>query len=432
VWPDGTILHLKAYGQVIRDMNGNPVRMIGINHDITERVRAESQREAALEALRESEERYRLLSESTQDMIYVIDRDDRVEYVNAAAARALGMQPQNVIGKAHTDLFPLENAKEQRLSLQKAFASSEPFSSESHLISSHGETWISTQLVPFRREGEKVTAVMGVSRDITERKQMEDSLRDLNATLEQRVADRTRRLYEANAQLSELDQLKDQFISRISHELRTPLTNIISYLDLLEHGKPEKHAQYLQVINEQTALLHKLIESLLEVTQKSVNAAGVHVAPTDLNQLAAALLTEIAPRAAQRGLLLTSALTPELPFVSADGRLLAQAMSKLAANALNYTPAGGTIDLATAEVIDAGATWITFTIRDSGPGITPDELAHIFDRFYRGRAAADYKTPGVGLGLSVSRDILTSLDGRLTVDSQPGEGATFTAWLRPA
>ena len=71
-------------------------------------------------------------------------------------------------------------------------------------------------------------------------------------------------------------------------------------------------------------------------------------------------------------------------------------------------------------------------MRDTGPGIAPDELPHIFDRFYRGHAAADYKTPGAGVGLAVSRDILTSLDGRLTVDSQPGAGATFTAWLRPA
>ncbi len=274
--------------------------------------------------------------------------------------------------------------------------------------------------------------VVGVIQDITEHKRAEEALRELNATLEQRVADRTRRLYEANAHLSELDQLKDRFISRISHELRTPLTNIISYLDLLEHGKPEKHAQYLQVLHEQAALLRELIESLLEVTQKSVNAAGVHVAPTDLNQLATSLLAEATPRAAQRGLTLTSTLTPELPFVSADGRLLAQALSKLATNALNYTPAGGTIDLATAEVIDAGVTWITFTIRDSGPGIAPDELAHIFDRFHRGRASANYKTPGVGLGLSISRDILINLEGRLTVDSQPGEGATFTAWLKPA
>ena len=81
---------------------------------------------------------------------------------------------------------------------------------------------------------------------------------------------------------------------------------------------------------------------------------------------------------------------------------------------------------------DAGEPWITFTIRDSGPGIAPDEVERIFDRFYRGRAAADYKTPGAGLGLSLSRDILTSLNGRLTVDSQPGAGATFTAWLKPA
>jgi signal transduction histidine kinase len=82
--------------------------------------------------------------------------------------------------------------------------------------------------------------------------------------------------------------------------------------------------------------------------------------------------------------------------------------------------------------MDEGETWITFTIRDTGPGIAPDEQAHIFERFYRGRAAADYKVPGAGIGLSISRDLLTLMAGRLTVDSRLGAGAAFTVWLKPA
>jgi signal transduction histidine kinase len=250
--------------------------------------------------------------------------------------------------------------------------------------------------------------------------------------LEGRVRQRTRQLSEANAQLSELDRLKDQFISRISHELRTPLTSIKIYLELLAAGKPEKRNQYMLVLSEQTDRLQQLIESLLEVTQQGTSAADLHVSPTDLNHLAHSLAADTAPRAALRGLTFNTALAPDLPSISADAILLAQALSNLVSNALNYTPAGGTIDLATAQVIDNGETWITMTIHDTGPGIAPDELPHIFDRFYRGRAAADYKTPGAGVGLFISRDILTALGGRLTADSQPGEGSTFTAWLKPA
>ncbi len=170
--------------------------------------------------------------------------------------------------------------------------------------------------------------------------------------LEERVLQRTRQLSEANAQLSELDRLKDDFISRISHELRTPLTSIKIYLELLEAGKPEKRAKYMQVLNEQAARLQQLIESLLEVTQQSVNTAGIHLAPLDLNHLAASLIASAEPRAERRDLKLTHTLAPDLPRASADDILLTQALANLVTNAINYTPPGGTIDLSTAQVMD--------------------------------------------------------------------------------
>ena len=207
--------------------------------------------------------------------------------------------------------------------------------------------------------GGPVTYAAIVTVDVTERVRAEAALRDLNTTLEERVADRTRqlaavneRLAAANAQLSELDRLKDDFISRISHELRTPLTSIKIYLELLDAGKPEKRAKYMQVLNEQTTRLQELIESLLDVTQKSLNADGLHVAPTDLNRLAASLAADATSRGAERGLTVNMHLTPDLPLASADGILLSQALSNLVTNALNYTPAGGTIDLSTAQVIE--------------------------------------------------------------------------------
>ncbi len=161
---------------VLIDWNGKPATLTFLS-DITERKRTEA-------ALQESEERYRLLTETTQDMIYVINRDDCVEYINTAAARAFGEQPQNVIGKARADIFPPEIAEGQWRSLQKVFESDEPFLTESRIIFSHVEGWTSVQLVPFRHEGGKVTAVMGVTRDITERKRAEETLRETRDYLE--------------------------------------------------------------------------------------------------------------------------------------------------------------------------------------------------------------------------------------------------------
>jgi len=264
--------------------------------------------------------------------------------------------------------------------------------------------------------------------------QLHAQLRQRADELEARVAERTRQLAERNQQLLELDQLKDQFISRISHELRTPLTSIKIYLELLDFGKPDKRAIYMQTLKEQADRLQQLIESLLAVTQQGVNAAGLHLAPIDLNQLAASLAADIASRAHERGLTLTTTLATDMPLALADPVLLAQAFSNLTTNALNYTPAGGTLDISTAKIVEQDQTWITLAVRDSGPGIAPDDLPHIFERFYRGRAAADYTIPGAGVGLSLSYDILTKLEGRLTVhsDGVAGHGSVFTAWLRPA
>ncbi len=104
------------------------------------------------------------------------------------------------------------------------------------------------------------------------------------------------------------------------------------------------------------------------------------------------------------------------------------ALNRLIANAVNYTPAGS-VTISTARVVEAERTWVTLSVTDTGPGITPEDLPHIFERFYRGRAAADYKTPGAGIGLSISREIAERLGGRLTVRTQVGVGSTFTLWL---
>jgi PAS domain S-box-containing protein len=353
---------------------------------------------------------------------------------NLTAATLLGVARGALVQQPITRLIFKEDQDIYYRHRKQIFETGAPQACELRLVKNDGTPFWARLEATVAQNADGAPVCRVVLSDISERKQAETALRELNATLEQRVADRTRQLAEANAQLSEIDRLKDDFISRISHELRTPLTSIIIYLDLFENGKPEKRAKYLQVLNEQAVRLQHLIESLLEVTQHSGNAAGLRIAPTDLNHLAGSLAADMVPRAAARGLTLTTTLTSELPCASADAISLAQALSKLAANALNYTPAGGAIDLSTAEVIENGETWITCTIRDTGPGVAPNEQPHIFARFYRGRAAADYKIPGAGTGLAISRDLLTLMAGRLTVQSDgvPGRGAAFTAWLKPA
>jgi PAS domain S-box-containing protein len=134
--------------------------------------------------LRASEERYRILSETSPDMIFVIDRKDKVQYVNKMAAGQFGKTPEQVIGKERTELFPPGMAENQALGLQQVLKSGASLSSESSIAFPGGQLWLDTQLVPLRNEAGEVSAVMGVSRDITERKRAEEALRETNQYLD--------------------------------------------------------------------------------------------------------------------------------------------------------------------------------------------------------------------------------------------------------
>ncbi|MDD2922985.1 MAG: MEDS domain-containing protein, partial [Anaerolineales bacterium] len=140
--------------------------------------------EKAEKSLQTSEERYRALAESSTDMIFVIDSADRIQYANAAAARVMGCQPQELIGKPRADFFPPQTSERQKRTLQQAFETGLPVSTEEENIYPDGARWTSTQLVPLRNSQGEVTAVMGVSRDITERKLAEKSMEQARARAE--------------------------------------------------------------------------------------------------------------------------------------------------------------------------------------------------------------------------------------------------------
>lgn len=400
-----------------------PNRMAAFFRDITERKRAEEQ-------LR----RYEFIANAATELMTLINQQHVLEAANDAYCRVQNRGRQELIGRSLAEIWGEARYREKILPyLQRCFAGEIVHYEDTFAICGSEPRHFQVGMYPYlAAPGSPVMYAAIVTVDVTDRVQAEAALRDLNTTLEVRVADRTRQLSEANAQLAELDRLKDDFISRISHELRTPLTSIKIYLELLEAGKPERRAKYMQVLSEQTARLQQLIESLLEVTRQRPAPDELTLTAVDLNHLAQTLAADAGPRAAECRLTLTTQLAPALPPVKGDAVLLAQVLSNLMRNALSYTPAGGAIEIATAPISEGDTRWITLTICDTGPGISAADLPHIFDRFYRGRAAADYKTPGAGVGLSVSRDIMISLGGRLTVDSEPGAGAVFTVWLCPA
>ncbi len=281
------------------------------------------------------------------------------------------------------------------------------------------------------RQGEQLQAFADQAAIAIENARLYDQVQHYADELEQRVAERTHELSDAYERLKASDQVKDQFVSRVSHELRTPIANIQLYLNLLDRGKPEKRADYMQTLHQEAVRLNKMIEDLLDISHLDMGKTEFHFASTDVNRLVTTVVVERKPEALERGLTLQQVLHSNLPPVHADLALAMQALSNLLSNALNFTPAGGVITCLTESRRYADRDWVTITVKDTGQGIAPAELPHMGERFYRGRAARNYRAPGTGLGLAIVREIIDRHGGRLTIDSEVGQGASFTLWLRP-
>ncbi len=414
----------------LRDEHDRVKGLCGVTTEITERKQAE-------EALRESQSLYQSLVEGSPLSVCRKDLAGRFTFANQRFLDESQISLTDLIGKTDWNLHPPELAEKYRQDDLAVMADGQVREAVEARAILGGESIVVQSLkAPIYDGAGKVNGVQISFWDITARQQAESqravalaSLRDLNATLEQRVADRTAELQSANARLTELDHLKNEFLSRISHELRTPLSGILLAFELLETARPEKRERYMQRIKQSAHRLREMIEDVLMFAQLNRDINPDMITPINLNDVIESRLTTWHQLSAEHNLQFHLDLAHNLPYFRTDSDLIGQAINRLVVNAVNYTPAGS-VRVSTALRTEFDQAWITISVQDTGPGITPEDLPHIFERFYRGRAAADYKTPGTGIGLSISREIAEKLGGRLTVETQVGVGSTFTLWLR--
>ena len=225
------------------------------------------------------------------------------------------------------------------------------------------------------------------------------------------------------------DRMKNEFVSLVSHELRTPLTSIKGYVDLLLEGEVGEvtpaQRELLEIVkrnaDREVALVNDLLDlSLLEAGRLDLRFSHIH-----LGAAVAAVCDAVQPQLAARGLTLTRRVEPDLPPVWADSNRIAQVLTALLSNAGKYTPPGGRVEVRAA----ATGSGVRVDVRDSGIGLTADELAQLFTRFFRGRNPEAAAGGGSGLGLAISRQLIELHGGALTVASTPGEGATFSVFL---
>lgn len=230
----------------------------------------------------------------------------------------------------------------------------------------------------------------------------------------------------------EVDRMKSEFVSTVSHELRTPMTSIKGYADLMLMGAAGKltppQLRYLQVIKNNADRLKALVNDLLDISRIETGKTQLKLQPVDIAQLITDVVNEHARGRIQHEQIeidLSTSIAPSLPLANADHDKITRVLTNLVDNALNYTPAGGEVE------IEAGAdgAFVVVSVRDTGIGISPEYHEKIFDRFFRVEESQVQAIPGTGLGLSIVRSLVEMHGGEMTLTSEPGRGSTFTFTL---
>jgi PAS domain S-box-containing protein len=342
------------------------------------------------EELSASNKRLEAILASVGEGVVVTDLDGTLLTVNAAYETQTGYTGNELIGEKMAGLYEADDLDQFFTDLRQMIQSGSIWNGETVGIRKDGSRYdVQITIAPFRDEIGNIIGFVGSQRDITQQK--------------------------------ELDRLKDLFVSDVSHELRTPTTNISLYLELMEGALPEKRNHYLNVLKDQSHLLMKLVEDILDLSRLAVHKdKRLEFTEIDLNALSDQVITAIRPLAEAAGLWLEFAPDPELPTIVGEPNQLSRLINNLVANAIHYTLKGG-VRVRTL----VSETGVCLEVSDTGIGIDPDDQMHIFERFYRGRTVRQSKIHGTGLGLAIVKEIADMHDSDIEVQSEPGKGSTF-------
>jgi|GEM_PF-1488774 len=406
----GRIVVLETSGTPFFDQTGRFCGYRGIARDITDRKLAEA-------ALRESETRFRQIAENIPDVFWITPSDmKQILYVSPAyeevwgrSCASLYQSPQSLIEAVHPD------DRAQILLAQKESTQQE-HSQEYRIVRPDGSIrWILDRAFPVRDEAGNLLRVVGLAKDVTDRKLSEAERKQAEAET-----------LAALAKARELSELKSRFISITSHEFRTPLTTILASTSLLKNFShklsPEDKEKRLHKIEVEVGNMTTLLEDVLLIGQAEAGQTPFNPLDLKLREFCQDLVEEVK---------FTIGATHEFdlicPYdqetVAVDEKLMRQILMNLLSNAIKYSTVGSIISL----TVELDAENVIFQVQDQGIGIPEADREHLFQAFHRAKNVGTIS--GTGLGLSIVKNAVTLHRGTITIDSQIGVGTTFTVCL---
>ncbi len=406
--------------QPLTNASGQRVGIVAHGSDVTESVRAQREierlwheSESVRAAAEESEERYRFLANSIPVQVWTATADGAIDYVNERTARYFGKTVDDVIGDQWISVLHSDDVTPALDRWRESIERGEPYEIEFRLWSDAHQAyrWHLSRATPQRDETGRVIRWFGTNTEIEDRKQAEAELRRLTV------------------EATEANHAKSDFLAAMSHELRTPLNAIGGYAQLIEMGvrgpvTEEQRADLLKIQRSKNHL-DALVSDVLSFAKLGSGKIDYRIRDVALARVIASVVDMITPQLVEKQLTLAPLPASEGVTVCADEDKLRQILLNLLANALKFTPAGGTITLG----VQLAASDVAISVSDTGIGIPSDHRERIFEPFVQAKRALKSTDQGVGLGLPISRQLARAMRGDLTVASELDHGSTFTVTL---
>ena len=401
---DGSIGDYELSVSLMKDAQGQPMGFRCISRDINERKRI-------VEALRNSEQRYRSILENMQEGYFENELDGRITFLNDAACKHLGFAKEEMIGSSNRRIQDEAGKKKTFEAYRKLFTSGEPIRLlESEFIRKDGSRGIYELSVDLIRDAKGTpTGYRGVSRDITERIRAEQEMKKAKEAAEA-----------ANA-------AKSEFLANMSHEIRTPMNGVIGMTELLLDTplSPEQR-QFAEIVRTSSVSLLSLINDILDLSKIEAQKLDLEKLDFNLRMAVEDIADMVAIGAHDKGLELTALVDPDVPsLLRGDPGRLRQAIVNLTGNAVKFTQAGQIVIRVSRVDQDERTVTLRFAVSDTGIGIPPNRIDAIFSPFIQVDSSTTRKYGGTGLGLTIGRQLAGLMGGRMGCESEVGIGSTF-------
>ena len=398
---------------------GETVRVVGTLSDITEEKIIQLK-------LVKSEERFRLLVDTADDLIFILDGFGYFWMVNKNGARALGYTPEEMKGRHFLEFIDKEYENKITEAFSKILVTEDITTFEAVFLDRFDRAvTFEINAKPVMNEGE-ITGMLSIGRNITRRKADEQKIKDLNSKLIEAnriIAIERERARHKITVLEELNKLKSEFISNVSHELRTPLASIVGFAETIESDSdlpPESVKEFSNIILTEGKRLARLINDLLDFSKLDTGVEELHKESSNIVELATDVIKSFKDAIDEKKLSITTEFAANEIIIRLDKERISKVLFNLLSNALKFTNPGGRISV----LIQDFDTEVEIAVSDTGVGIPEKEIPNLFQKFTKVQRIGA-QVGGTGFGLVTVKQIVDLHKGIIKVSSEVDKGSTF-------